>query len=466
MLYLEVANSELHAAIAFLLVCVSAACGGVLLVFWLSRRRAARLKKLSVVAQNWARGDWGERAGVSGHDELARLSGTLDRLADYVQARLGDMECKAGTMAEQAALLDLAHDAILGWDLQTGAIRFWNRGAEELYGCTRAEALGRTPQAVLQTEFPAPLAKINAELIRTRRWEGELVHTRQNGTKVVVASRWALQDDKDGRAVAVLGINSDVTERKQAEVALEHQALHDGLTGLPNRTLFNDRLEHALAHASREGQSVAVLFLDLDNFKVVNDSFGHEVGDTLLVEVAQRLRACLRASDTVARLGGDEFTLLVEEDVDEPAAERLAERIAGALRAPVRVADHDIVVSASIGIALSTPLQSRPATLLRKADTAMYQAKTAGKARYSVFGSGLNKLATERLEMEADLPHAIEHDQLRLICQTISSPSDGDTAEFEALVRATGHDLVPHTSSIPVTDDLGWSFWWVSTSSS
>jgi diguanylate cyclase (GGDEF)-like protein len=151
--------------------------------------------------------------------------------------------------------------------------------------------------------------------------------------------------------------------------------------------LFNDRLEHALAHADREGQSVAVLFLDLDNFKVVNDSFGHEAGDTVLVAVAQRLRACLRASDTVARLGGDEFTLLVEEDVDEPAVERLAARIADALRAPVRVADRDLVVSASIGIALSTPRQSRAPTLLRKADTAMYQAKTAGKARYAIFGS-------------------------------------------------------------------------------
>src|SRR5438874_3868921 len=169
-----------------------------------------------------------------------------DRRAADVQARLDEIQRQAATLAEQAALLDLAHDAILVWDLKSGAVRFWNRGAEELYGWTRAEALGRTPQSLLQTEFPQPLQEINAQLVRARRWEGELVHTRRDGTRVVVASRWALQADTEGQPLAVLGINSDVTERKRAEAALEHQAMHDSLTGLPNRSLFTDRLEHAL----------------------------------------------------------------------------------------------------------------------------------------------------------------------------------------------------------------------------
>jgi diguanylate cyclase (GGDEF)-like protein/PAS domain S-box-containing protein len=437
----------MYAVTPFLVVGAGAACGSLLLLCLLWQYRAARLAKLRVVAQRWVRGDWGQRVGMSGHDELAKLGCTLDQLAAYVQASLDETECQARTLAEQAALLDLAHDAILVWDIQTGAIRFWNRGAAELYGWTRAEALGRTPQAVLQTEFPVPLQAINAELIRMRRWEGELVHTRQDGTKVVVASRWALQADTDGRPVAVLGINSDVTERKRAEAALEHQALHDGLTGLPNRTLFNDRLMHALAHADREGRSVAVLFLDLDNFKVINDSFGHEAGDTLLIEVAQRLRACLRASDTVARLGGDEFTLLVEEGVDEPAAERLAQRITDEFCAPVRIADRDVVVSASIGIALSTPRQSGPDTMLRKADAAMYQAKAAGKARYAIFDSGLDRLAGGQLEMEAEQRGQIEHDQARLDYPPICSLSVGQNDEIEAW-EPPGHGLVPPASFI------------------
>src|SRR6266852_3720808 len=169
-----------------------------------------------------------------------------------------------------------------------------------------------------------------AELVGTRRWEGELVHTRHDGSTVVVSSRWALQVDALGNPRTVLGINSDNTSRKHAEAALEHQALHDWLTGLPNRTLFRDRLEHALAQADRRDHLVAVLFLDLDNFKVINDSLGHQSGDALLVEVAQRLRLCVRGSDTVARLGGDEFTVLLEEIDEEAQANLVAERIGDA----------------------------------------------------------------------------------------------------------------------------------------
>lgn len=384
---------------------------------------------------------------------------------------LGLMAFKRQTavLAEHAELLDLAHDAILVWDLKTGEIRFWNHGAVELYGWTRAETLGRTPQAILKTQFPLPLAAINAELVRSGRWEGELIHTRRDGTPLIMASRWALKRDRQGQPVAVLGINTDITSRKHTEEALERQALHDALTGLPNRALFQDRLNRALALADRAEAGVAVLFLDLDNFKLVNDSLGHQAGDLVLAEVAQRLKACMRPSDTVARLGGDEFTILLEDIEQGSDALNVARRIAEELKTPIQVLEREVFVTASIGIALSTlraggsdiALSSLraggPDNLLRDADIALYQAKGAGKARCSVFDTGMNELALERLELETDLRNALELGQLRIHYQPIWSLTDGEPIEVEALLRweRPGHGLVPPARFIPVAEETG-----------
>ncbi|TME35390.1 MAG: EAL domain-containing protein [Chloroflexi bacterium] len=372
-------------------------------------------------------------------------------------AALRQAERQAARLAGQAELLDLAHDAILVWELKSGAILFWNRGAEELYGWQKAEVLGSTPQAVLQTRFPIPLADINAELVRSGRWDGELEHTRRDGTPVVVASRWALKLDASGKPSAVIGINTDISRRKQAEAALEHQALHDSLTGLPNRTLFRDRLQRAVAHADRRKHLVAVLFLDLDNFKVINDSLGHQAGDALLVEVADRLKSCVRAGDTVARLGGDEFTILLEELDEEAEASRAAERIGEALRGPLAIGDRDVFVSASIGLALSAPRRTHPDSLLRNADIAMYRSKATGKARHSIFDSGMKQQAMERLELETDLRQALALGQFRIHYQPIHSLADGYITEVEALVRweRPGHGLVYPGSFIPVAEETG-----------
>jgi diguanylate cyclase (GGDEF)-like protein/PAS domain S-box-containing protein len=372
-------------------------------------------------------------------------------------AALRKLERQAATLAEQAELLDLAHDAILVWDLHSGSIQFWNRGAQTLYGWAEAEVLGRTPQAVLQTTFPKPLADINAELVRSGRWEGELVHTRRDGSPVVVASRWALKLDRSGTPSAVIGINSDITSRKRAEAALEHQALHDALTGLPNRTLFGDRLERAVAHAERRQQLVGVLFLDLDNFKAINDSLGHQSGDALLVEVAARLESCLRAADTVARLGGDEFTILLEDLEDDAQAEQVAERIGQVLRDPFFVGEREVLISASIGLALSGPSRTNSEGLLRNADIAMYCSKVGGKARHSVFDSGMSALAVERVELETDLRQALALGQFRVHYQPILSLLDGQVTEVEALLRwdRPGHGLVGPTTFIPVAEETG-----------
>ncbi|MDX6660000.1 MAG: hypothetical protein QOJ55_822, partial [Solirubrobacteraceae bacterium] len=196
-------------------------------------------------------------------------------------------------------------------------------------------------------------------------------------------------------------------ERKRAEVALAHQALHDPLTGLPNRALFLDRLENALARAQRGSAGIGVLFLDLDRFKVVNDSLGHEAGDRLLLDVANRLRGVVRPGDTVARFGGDEFTILCDVR-DERDAVLIAERVAAAVEAPFTLDDNEAFLTTSLGIALTTGREEADAeALIRDADAAMYRAKERGKSRYELFDSDMRARAVDRLEVENALHRAL-----------------------------------------------------------
>ena len=236
--------------------------------------------------------------------------------------------------------------------------------------------------------------------------------------------------------------------------AMVHQALHDTLTGLPNRALFLDRLEHALARAVRGGSEVAVLFLDLDRFKTVNDSLGHAAGDRLLCTVAQRISTCMRAADTAARLGGDEFAVLLEDLVSTHEAVRVAERIIGELEAPIAVAGREVFVGASIGVATGAYGAD---DLLSHADVAMYRAKAQGKGRYAMFEAGMQAEVIDRLELEADLQRAIDRGELEVFYQPIIALGTGEMAGHEALVRwrhPTRGLMVPE-SFIPVAEETG-----------
>lgn len=249
----------------------------------------------------------------------------------------------------------------------------------------------------------------------------------------------------------------DITERKLFEEQLSHQAFHDPLSGLPNRALFLDRLDRALLRAGAMGRSVAVMFLDLDNFKVVNDSLGHDAGDEMLIEVAKRLSTCVRPQDTVARLGGDEFTILLE-DIDGPdVADEMASRVARVLNRAVQLKGHDVFTSASIGVSVSAGRHELPGEMLRDADTAMYQAKAAGKAHHIVFDPTMNERANERLEMESELRRAIDNGELRLHYQPIIDLESGDVTEVEALVRWNHpvRGVLPPLRFIPVAEETG-----------
>jgi diguanylate cyclase (GGDEF)-like protein len=216
---------------------------------------------------------------------------------------------------------------------------------------------------------------------------------------------------------------------------LARQAFRDPLTGLPNRALFMDRLSHALTRTERRGEQLAVLFLDLDRFKVVNDSLGHSVGDQLLIGVSQRLSACLRPEDTIARLGGDEFAILLEDVKDDKAPTAVADRLTSELQQPFAVEGREVVITISIGIAMSTARRITPEDILRDADLAMYHAKGKGKARYEIFDKSMNAPAQERLDLELDLRNAVTREEFTLHYQPVVDLLTGRITEVEALVR-------------------------------
>ena len=246
-------------------------------------------------------------------------------------------------------------------------------------------------------------------------------------------------------------------ERQSFQEQLWHQAFHDPLTGLPNRALLRDRLELALSRADRHARPVAVLLLDIDNFKLVNETLGHEHGDALLLAVAQRLQQGLRAGDTAARLGGDEFTLLLEDVADIGEARAAAERLVATLRPPVMLNGQEVFPTASIGIAISSPHCSTPDGILREADLAMYEAKAAGKDRYAIFAQSMHDHAAGRLSLEADLRRALQRDELRVFYQPIVSLRSRKTVEYEALVRWQHPErgLVAPANFIPVAEETG-----------
>jgi diguanylate cyclase (GGDEF)-like protein len=246
----------------------------------------------------------------------------------------------------------------------------------------------------------------------------------------------------------------DITERALYEERLSQQAFHDALTGLPNRALFHDRLEQAL---QQRGKTVGLLFVDLDHFKVVNDGLGHDAGDQLLRDAAERLGGCLRDGDTLARLGGDEFTVLMPDIAGAEVAEAVATRIEHRLRPPFELPGQSVFVTASIGIATGAAMHDRPEALLRDADAAMYEAKADGRARHAVFHPSMHARAVTRLAIETDLRRAIDNHQLELHYQPIMWLDGQQIVGVEALVRWRRPDgtLVPPAEFVPVAEETG-----------
>jgi diguanylate cyclase (GGDEF)-like protein/PAS domain S-box-containing protein len=255
----------------------------------------------------------------------------------------------------------------------------------------------------------------------------------------------------------------DITERKAFEAQLTEQALHDALTGLPNRSLFQDRLEQALARAARKRETVGLLYLDIDNFKLINDSLGHQAGDELLIQVAARLRSCVRDGDTVSRFGGDEFVILLGHATDRAEAVMTADRIAEEFALPFNIDGRDFTTTASVGIALGDSAVERADIMLRNADIAMYRAKSIGKGMHVVFDASMHTNTLARMELESGLKLAVERHELRIQYQPIVMLSSGRVVEVEALVRwqhptrglLAPADFIPIAEDTPVIMQIG-----------
>jgi diguanylate cyclase (GGDEF)-like protein len=255
-----------------------------------------------------------------------------------------------------------------------------------------------------------------------------------------------------------LELRSDLTLKRQTQEHLLYSTLHDALTGLPNRSLFTERLRHAMRRAARHPDDLfAVLFLDLDRFKDINDNLGHFAGDELLRAVARRLEACIRPEDTVARLSGDEFAILLESITDTSDAGRVAERIEEALSFPINLAGAEVTTSASMGIVTSSMAHDQPEQLLRSADMAMYRAKAAGRARYEMFDRAMHTDALERLRLETDMRRAVEQGEFLLHYQPVVSLRTGRVTGLEALIRWQHPErgLVHPADFIPVAEETG-----------
>ncbi|MEO5763386.1 MAG: EAL domain-containing protein [Vicinamibacteria bacterium] len=319
-----------------------------------------------------------------------------------------------------------------------GDVTFANEYALELLGLNEEGVVGRNWfDLVLPFDKSSGMRNAFLERIATGtapHEEYEILTVR--GEARVVSWNSTVLHDPAGAVCGMASIGADVTERRQAEKRLLHDALHDSLTGLPNRALFMDRLRTAFARLKRRPTHLfAVLFLDLDRFKVVNDSLGHLAGDQFLVQIGRMLSATLRAEHTVARLGGDEFAILLDDIDEKDDASRVVERLFEGLQTPIRVSGQEIFGTVSIGIAFSGPEYESAEDMLRDADTAMYQAKTTGKARFQIFDESMHKRAVGLLKLENSLRRAAERDEFLLHYQPIVALSDGSTAGFEALVR-------------------------------
>jgi diguanylate cyclase (GGDEF)-like protein/PAS domain S-box-containing protein len=366
--------------------------------------------------------------------EVAPALGALAEAASLAKARIGLGRVLAERASEQRLRRMLQHSsdiiAVLDLDL---SIRYFSPGAERLLGIVPQYVIGTS---WLDAVFPADRGKARSIMEastgeRPAQAEFRLLAGDGSHRYVDVVATRVIEHDEPGFVLTC----HDVTERRALEQQLSHQAFHDSLTGLANRSLFRDRLEHAIARSTRSATRFAVLFIDLDDFKDVNDSLGHAAGDSMLRQMTHRLGEAVREEDTVARLGGDEFAILLESVDSDDEVIAVASRIVTSAREPFEVGESTISSGLSIGISIADTSETSAETVMRNADLALYEAKNSGKNRHALFAPAMHEQAVDKLQLSADLRDAIDLDQLVLHYQPIVDLGTDAVVGVEALVR-------------------------------
>lgn len=391
--------------------------------------------------------------------DMELLTSVADQIAIAIERKRNEEALRQSN--ERFQLVTRAtSDAVWDWNLETDAI-WWNEGFGKLFGYL-PEEVGATVDAWQERLHPEDEDRVTEDIHRhiaegKTNWASEYRFRRRDGSYAHVIDRGYVVYNDEGRPVRMLGSMMDVTDRKRLEDQLTHQALHDPLTKIANRALFRDRVDHALKRLSRNSISLAVLFLDLDNFKSINDTMGHAAGDRLLVAVAERLQDCLRSTDTAARLGGDEFAILIESVHRMDEAVMIAERILEVFKQPFDIGGKEIYVGTSIGIATASDEEANAEAMLRNADLAMYLAKSDGKGRYVIFEPKMHEALVERVELEADLRRGIEENEFIIHYQPIFDLGSSRVTGMEALVRWQHPrlGLVPPMKFIPLAEETG-----------
>ncbi|MEP6850788.1 MAG: EAL domain-containing protein [Acidobacteriota bacterium] len=375
---------------------------------------------------------------------------------DITQRKRADLALEESE-ARFRELFENANDLIYTRDLD-GYFTSLNRAGELITGYSREEAIGKHFSSIVAPEhhdYVEEMTKRKVDDNAPNSYEIEIMAKDGRRVALELSTRVIYTN---GEPVAVQGIGRDITMRRQAEEILLKSARHDPLTGLPNRTDFMQHLQQVVKKAKGDpSHRFAVLFLDLDRFKVTNDSLGHVVGDQLLAGIAKRLKATVRPGDIVARLGGDEFTVLLNKVRSQAEAEMIGERIQKRLAQPFKFGAYEVFSSASIGIIVSDEFERTAEDFLRDADTAMYRAKDTGKARNEVFDSEMHNRNMNLIQIESDLRKAIDRKEFEIYYQPIVNLMDGSVAEFEALVRWNHPEkgLVAPNDFIPVAEETG-----------